>query len=124
MIDAAGRERRRLPAALQLALPLVARAPQEGVGRSEPGPVTGETPLTTTGAVATRAAVVELMLDLAGYREAETLTDRLALEPAAGEGAFLLALARRLLASWQRQGRPACDLVPALLAYELDEGRA
>ncbi|WP_052887638.1 Eco57I restriction-modification methylase domain-containing protein [Thermogemmatispora carboxidivorans] len=124
MVDAAGRERRRLTAALQLALPLVARAPQEGVGRSEPGPVTGERPLTTTGAVATRAAVVELMLDLAGYREAETLTDRLALEPAAGEGAFLLALARRLLASWQRQGRPACDLVPALLAYELDEGRA
>ncbi|RAQ96302.1 hypothetical protein A4R35_12220 [Thermogemmatispora tikiterensis] len=76
------------------------------------------------GVVATRAAVVELMLDLAGYRAEEALSDRLALEPAAGEGAFLLALARRLLASWQRQGRPTRDLAPALLAYELDEGRA
>nr|BBH94525.1 type II DNA modification methyltransferase [Thermogemmatispora argillosa] len=98
----------------QLALPLVTRLPQEAARQPGQG----------SGAVATRPAVVELMLDVAGYRQEEALTDRLALEPAAGEGAFLLAMARRLLASWQRQGRAARDLAPALLAYELDEGRA
>mgnify|MGYP000541682243 FL=1 len=51
------------------------------------------------GEVFTPAAVVERMLDLPGVRAAcERLTATF-LEPAAGEGAFLVAILRRKLAS-------------------------
>ena len=72
------------------------------------------------GVVYTRSWVVELMLDLAGYHAPEDLVGRLAIEPAAGDGSFLIAMVRRLLASCERQGRPVSECASSLLAYELD----
>jgi adenine-specific DNA-methyltransferase len=73
------------------------------------------------GAVFTRPWVVDLVLGLAGYVEATNLVDVLAVEPAAGDGAFLVAMVRRLIGSCRRQGRPVADCAGSLLAYELDD---
>ena len=51
------------------------------------------------GVVYTKSWVVDLLLDLAGYGDPTNLVDVLAIDPAAGEGAFLVAMARRLAAS-------------------------
>jgi hypothetical protein len=51
------------------------------------------------GVVYTRQWVVDLILDLAGYRAEGDLAARYAMEPAAGEGAFLVPMVRRLIAS-------------------------
>lgn len=72
------------------------------------------------GVVYTRPWVVELMLDLAGYRAEANLVDACAVEPAAGEGAFLLPMVRRLVASCERQGCSLMDCQRALVAMELD----
>src|SRR5947209_6690510 len=76
------------------------------------------------GAVYTKPWVVELILDLAGYTEKANLVDCLAIEPAAGNGAFLIPMAQRLVTSCKRQNRPIADVVQSLLAYELDETSA
>lgn len=76
------------------------------------------------GVVYTKAWVVELILDLAGYRPDRDLASCYAVEPAAGEGAFLLPMVRRLLASLKAHGRPFSDARQALHAYELDERSA
>ena len=52
------------------------------------------------GAVYTRAEIVELILDLAGYDPAvRRLAERPLLEPSCGDGAFLAVVVRRLLES-------------------------
>ena len=51
------------------------------------------------GVVFTKTWVVELLLDLAGYCAEADLVESLAIEPAAGEGAFLVPMARRLVES-------------------------
>jgi len=76
------------------------------------------------GAVYTKPWVVELLLDLAGYTADCNLVDALAVEPAAGRGAFLVPMARRLVGSCVRQGRPLGDCEESLVAYELDERSA
>jgi len=76
------------------------------------------------GVVYTRSWVVELMLDLAGYRPNEDLAASYAVEPAAGTGAFLLPMVRRLIASLQAHGRKISDAARALRAYELDASAA
>ncbi len=76
------------------------------------------------GVVYTKSWVVDLLLDLAGYGDRMNLVDALAVEPAAGEGAFLVAMARRLAASCVRQGRPLSDCESSLIAYELDDASA
>lgn len=76
------------------------------------------------GVVFTRPWAVDLVLDLAGYREPADLAAALAVEPAAGDGAFLAPMARRLLASCRRLGRHADDAAGSLLAYELDDATA
>jgi adenine-specific DNA-methyltransferase len=73
------------------------------------------------GAVYTKPWVVELILNLAGYTPEKNLVDRLAIEPAAGNGAFLVPMARRLATSCQQLNRPIADMATSLLAYELDE---
>lgn len=73
------------------------------------------------GAVYTKPWVVELLLDLAGYTAEANLVDHLAIEPAAGHGAFLAPMAQRLVLSCQRQNRPISDITTSLLAYELDD---
>lgn len=74
----------------------------------------------SVAAVYTRAWVVELLLDLAGYTAAANLVDARAVEPSVGEGAFLVPMAARLLACCRAQGRPWLDCRDALRAYDVD----
>lgn len=76
------------------------------------------------GVIYTRAWVVDLILDLGGYRSTDDLAARYAVEPSAGEGAFLVPMVRRLLRSVSLQGRSLADARTALQAYELDEASA
>lgn len=72
------------------------------------------------GVVYTRAWVVELLLDLAGYSASHNLVDARAVEPSAGEGAFLVPMVTRLLDSCRAQGRPWLDCFNAIRAYDID----
>jgi adenine-specific DNA-methyltransferase len=72
------------------------------------------------GAVYTKRWVVDLLLDLAGYVPDINLVDVVAVEPAAGEGAFLEAIIERLVASCCRLGREIGDCAPSLVAFEVD----
>lgn len=73
------------------------------------------------GAVFTKPWAVDLILDLAGYRPEQNLVDTLAIEPAAGEGAFLVPMARRLVASCASLRRPIAECASSLIAFEIDE---
>ena len=73
------------------------------------------------GVVYTKPWAVEFLLDLAGYDPREDLVDALAIEPAAGEGAFLAPMAVRLVDSCRRRGRPLRECADSLIAYDLDE---
>ena len=64
------------------------------------------------------------MLDLAGYRSETNLVDALAVEPAAGDGAFLGPIIERLVDSCEKFGRPLSDCRNSLIAYELDNESA
>jgi adenine-specific DNA-methyltransferase len=76
------------------------------------------------GVVYTRQWVVDLILDLAGYRAEEDLVARYAVEPAAGAGAFLVPMIRRLIASASARGIKVSGLHESIRAYELDSGAA
>jgi adenine-specific DNA-methyltransferase len=80
--------------------------------------------LETKGVVYTKPWVVELLLDLAGYTSEINLVDTVAVEPAAGEGAFLGPMIERLVDSCRRLQRPISDCRNALVAYELDDTSA
>jgi hypothetical protein len=84
-------------------------------------PVVGGEP---KGVVYTKRWVVDLILDLAGYRPENDLGGKYAVEPAAGEGAFFLPMVGRLMESLQTHGRPLADARTALRAHELDERSA
>jgi hypothetical protein len=73
------------------------------------------------GVVYTKRWVVELLLDLAGYASTANVVDAVAVEPAAGEGAFLALMIERLADSCERLGRPISDCRNSLIAYELDD---
>jgi hypothetical protein len=81
-------------------------------------------PLEPKGVVYTKPWVVELLLDLAGYTSSANLVDAVAVEPAAGDGAFLGLMIERLADSCERLGRPISDCRGSLIAYELDEASA
>ena len=76
------------------------------------------------GVVYTKPWVVELLLDLAGYLSGCNLVDAVAVEPAAGMGAFLRPMIVRLVQSCHRLGRPLTDCRRSLIAFELDEKSA
>jgi adenine-specific DNA-methyltransferase len=76
------------------------------------------------GVVYTKGWVVELLLDLAGYRSNENLVDAVAVEPAAGDGAFLGPMIERLIASCRKLARPLSNCRDSLVAYELDVASA
>jgi hypothetical protein len=76
------------------------------------------------GAVYTKPWIVELLLNMAGYDVAADLASRFAVEPAAGEGAFLVPMALRLLHSAQLKGRGYLECKDSLRAYELDSESA
>ena len=81
-------------------------------------------PREARGAVFTKPWVVDLLLDLAGYLPDADLVDALAIEPAAGDGGFLVPMARRLVASCRKSGRPLGDCADSLVGYEIDDGSA
>ena len=74
-------------------------------------------PRNARGAVFTRLPVVELVLDLVGYTIHQPLHTRRLLEPACGQGHFLLPALDRLLASWP--GHRPTELTDCLRAVEL-----
>ncbi|MGH9622614.1 MAG: Eco57I restriction-modification methylase domain-containing protein [Bryobacteraceae bacterium] len=81
-------------------------------------------PVEAKGAVYTKRWVVDLLLDLAGYRSENNLVDALAVEPAAGNGAFLGPMIERLLDSCRKLGRPFSDCRNSLIAHELNDESA
>lgn len=74
----------------------------------------------TKGVVYTKPWVVDLILDLVGYRADADLVSIVAVEPAAGEGAFLVPMVQRLLTSIERHRRSPADARQALFAFEVD----
>ena len=76
------------------------------------------------GAVYTKPWIVNLILDLAGYKSDADLVSSIAIEPSAGEGAFLVAMALRLMESARLKGRSPLDCGNSLIAYELEETTA
>ena len=73
----------------------------------------------THGEVFTRRWVVDLILDLAGYRAADDLGASVIVEPACGAGAFLVPIAERLVESCTRHGRSLADLGQAIRAFDV-----
>lgn len=71
--------------------------------------------------VYTKEEVVCRILDAIGWREEIDLSQSCLLEPAAGDGAFVVEAARRLVASLKRRQikLTAKSLLPRILAYEL-----
>jgi adenine-specific DNA-methyltransferase len=76
------------------------------------------------GVVYTKRWVVELLLDLSGYTADCDLVDSVAVEPSAGDGAFLGPMVERLVASCRRQRKPLASCKNSLIAYELNEQSA
>lgn len=86
-------------------------------------PTTGREPQTTEemGEVFTRRWVVELILDLAGYRPENDLAVKRVLEPSCGDGAFLGPIIDRLIASAEVHSRVLAELASAIVALDLSE---
>lgn len=76
------------------------------------------------GVVFTRSWMVELILDLAGYVPERPLAQLRVLEPAAGNGAFLQAIVRRLVGSCRLHGDTIERAVDAISAFEIDPSSA
>ena len=76
------------------------------------------------GIVYTKSWVVELILDLAGYTLEAGISNKLAVEPACGDGAFLLPMVDRLLASARRENVTPSALADGLIAFELQPDTA
>lgn len=76
------------------------------------------------GAVYTKRWVVELILDLAGYTSNKDLAALVAVEPSAGDGAFLVPMIERLVASCGRHGKPIAECHASLVAFELNAASA
>jgi adenine-specific DNA-methyltransferase len=76
------------------------------------------------GVVYTKGWVVDLILDLVGYKPSADLAMLRIVEPSAGEGAFLVPIVRRLLASLKHHGRELHDAKTSIQAYELDADTA
>lgn len=76
------------------------------------------------GIVYTKRWVVDLLLDLADYCPEKDLANTLAIEPAAGNGAFLGPMVERLVESCRNHGRPLSECLHSIIAYELNEESA
>lgn len=73
------------------------------------------------GAVYTKPWVVRFVLDVAGYTADEDLVNGVAVEPACGEGAFLVEMVRRLCESARTRGLlDAGRLRDCVRAYDVD----
>lgn len=76
------------------------------------------------GEVFTRPWVVELILDLVGYRADEDLGDATIVEPSCGCGAFIVPIVERLAESCERHSRQLRDMEGAVRAFDLLEHNA
>lgn len=76
----------------------------------------------THGVVLTKPHIVDLILDLVGYRSDDDLGGLSLLEPSCGTGAFLIRAARRLMESAAKHARPASSLVNCLTGVDIDLG--
>lgn len=85
----------------------VVEAPSVLVGSSAPG------------VVYTKPWMVELVLDLAGYTVDKPLGRMVALEPSAGDGAFLCGMVRRLVESCRLHRIPLAQAAQAIGAFEI-----
>lgn len=74
------------------------------------------------GEVFTRRWVVDLILDLVGYRADRDLVGMKAVEPACGSGAFLAVMIERLVDSARLHGRDLLEAQGALAATDLIAG--
>lgn len=72
------------------------------------------------GVVLTKPHIVELILDLAGYKAGEDLTAMKLLEPSCGHGAFLLPAVKRLLDTFKLSDFKLSDLKNAVTAFDID----
>ncbi|MBS0632781.1 MAG: Eco57I restriction-modification methylase domain-containing protein, partial [Verrucomicrobia bacterium] len=68
--------------------------------------------------------MVALILDLAGYTVERNLSQLVAVEPSAGDGAFLQEMVRRLVESCRRHGTPLSGTSEAIRAFEIDHEAA
>jgi len=71
------------------------------------------------GEVFTRRWVVELILDLVGYRVEHDLGGSVVVEPSCGYGAFMVPLVERLAASCARHGRSLDEMGSAIRGFDL-----
>lgn len=76
----------------------------------------------THGVVLTKAHMVELVLDLVGYKRDTDLTTTRLLEPSCGQGAFLIPALERLLASAKANRVNPSDLRNCIAAFDIDQG--
>ena len=76
------------------------------------------------GEVFTRRWVVELILDLVGYRVDEDLGAATVVEPSCGCGAFIVPIVERLAESCGRYGRRLRDMAGAIWGFDLLEHNA
>lgn len=76
-------------------------------------------PETSYGEVFTRRWVVDMILDLCGYTPTRDLAATRLIDPACGDGAFVLPVLDRLIESCQFWGRPLSDLGDAVRAFDL-----
>lgn len=75
----------------------------------------------THGVVLTKPHVVDMILDLVGYRTDVDLTSQRLLEPACGHGAFLVPAIERLLIVAKARGVEPGLLMDAILAFDIDQ---
>lgn len=76
------------------------------------------------GVVYTKRWVVELLLDLAGYKADRDLVRSKAVEPAAGDGAFLIPMVERLIESCRRAGDSLLSCEESIVAFEINDASA
>ena len=81
--------------------------------------------------VYTRVEQVDCVLDAVGWKSDADLSGKVLVEPCAGNGAFLVVVAKRLVESTRRRNKPFCadGIAAQVLAWELnpaaaDEARA
>ncbi|MEU6074802.1 Eco57I restriction-modification methylase domain-containing protein [Micromonospora sp. NPDC047074] len=91
--------------------------PMPGDGGTALAPISADA--VKHGEVFTRQWVVDLILDLAGYRSDLDLASMVVVEPACGTGAFLGPIVARLSTSCRQHGRSLSEARPAIRAFDL-----
>jgi hypothetical protein len=81
-------------------------------------------PTREAGVVYTKPWMVALILDLAGYTAERKLGELVAVEPSAGDGAFLQEMVRRLVESCRRHGTAFSAASAAIRAFEINPAAA